>query len=123
MRAIKEYLTKAKNGELTEQYQSADYSDEELQFIFPSIRKLTTWAWAENQRLAESDRQSQFTAMHPDADVTPRHTFILVVTLHGTLKTLLNKYMFSRQRLYSLKISDMTSTEYAQFRKFIGGKE
>ncbi|MFD2937884.1 hypothetical protein [Spirosoma flavum] len=119
--AIKEYLTKARKDELGLQFQYATYSEQELQLVFPAIRKLTRWGWSYNQRLPKSEQQSQYNFLRPDAPVTDRHTFMLVITDHKFLKTLLDQYLLSKDRLFTMKIADMTPIEQEAFRKFIGG--
>ncbi|AUD01453.1 hypothetical protein [Spirosoma pollinicola] len=137
--AIDHYLGQAKNNQLQGQLQYAVYSQEELVFIFPAIRKLLSYGVQENEKLAKHAIRYNYAYMRRGSKNNPRHIFMLVLTYTQVLADLLSMYklavareqtnetkaaFFARKELkdwlFSLTIDEMSPGEYAQFRSLIG---
>lgn len=138
--AIDQYLGQAKNNQLQHQLQYAVYSQQELEFIFPAIRKLLAYGVKENEKLDKHAIRYNYAYMHRGSKNNPRHIFMLALTYTQVVADLLSKYklavaneqineakasFLARNRvkdwLYSLTIDEMSSAEYAQFKHLIGG--
>jgi len=138
--AIDHYLGQATTNQLQDQLQYASYSQEELEFIFPAIRKLLAYGVKENEKLDKHAIRYNYALMSRGSQNNPRHTFMLVITYTQVLVELLSKYKLALAReqmeqakdtflarkepkdwLYSLTINEMSTAEYAQFKHLIGG--
>lgn len=140
LRAIDHYLSQARNNQLQNQLQYAIYSQEELELVFPAIRKLLAFGVKENEKLDKHAIRYNYAYMRSGSRNNPRHIFMLVLTYTQVLVDLLSTYklavanekineskaiFFARKEikdwLFSLNIEEMSSTEYAQFKNLIRG--
>ena len=90
--AIDHYLGQATNNQLQGQLHYAVYSREELEFIFPSIRKLLAYGVQENEKLAKHAIRYNYAYMRRGSKDNSRHIFMLVLTYTQVLADLLSMY-------------------------------
>jgi hypothetical protein len=138
--AIDQYLNQASSDQLQQQLRYAKYSQDELNQIFPAIRKLLDFGARQNKKLSRHAIRYNYAYMYKAGQGNPRHIFMLVLTYTQVLKDLLASYKlaltiyrrqeantrFVEQRrvrdwLFSLAISDMSEAQYSQFRQLISG--
>ncbi|RCR67467.1 hypothetical protein [Larkinella punicea] len=115
LEAIEHFMARASQGKLHQQLQTGDYAQDDIDRVFPAIRKLLEFG-AKHVNNAPHDYKLYYT----NSQGSPMLLFGLTVNNPEMIQNLLTHYraieqMALKEKLFAMKISDMTGAEFAQY--------
>lgn len=120
---IEHFMARASQGKLRQQVRTGDFAQEDIDQVFPAIRKLLEFG-AKQVDNAPHDYKLYYT----NSKGSPMLLFGLTVNNPEMIQNLLTHYKAIEQKalkekLFAMKISDMTGAEFAQYLSLLEEKK
>ncbi len=116
-------MDRASQGKLHQQARSGDYAQEDINQVFPGMRKLLEYG-----ALQVKDTSYDYKLYFINSQGSPMLLFGLAIKNPTMIQDLLTQYQTAerqetRERLFAMKISDMTGAEFAEYLTLLEDKK